>query len=268
MGKRFVYSFAFNGDTVSVPDSTQSSGSVSYQEGYNSKYELEVGVEPTARRIARGPYNQVLRDVTENLKEWQEQFAPDFITSANNGGVAFAYNLGMIVWGGAGYRRSTSGNNTSDVTDDNNWENYNFGSASQATETVAGVAEIATQTETGNSSDDLRFITPLKLATRLGQLGGAPWELRVASFLASTGQKYNVTSTTPGLGATLPATVTAGLPLIIHNNAQSTQNILIVNNGHTIHGFGATLTSADNIILPAGRALIFIGTAANTYEVF
>lgn len=37
----------------------------------------------------------------------------------------------------------------------------------QATETGAGIAEIATQAETDAGTDDLRFVTPLKLATRL-----------------------------------------------------------------------------------------------------
>lgn len=41
-----------------------------------------------------------------------------------------------------------------------------FGTAAaQATETVAGKAEIATQTETDTGTDDLRIVTPLKLAT-------------------------------------------------------------------------------------------------------
>ena len=37
--------------------------------------------------------------------------------------------------------------------------------AAQATETSAGIAEIATQLEVDTGTDDLRFITPLKLAT-------------------------------------------------------------------------------------------------------
>lgn len=38
-------------------------------------------------------------------------------------------------------------------------------SAAAATETVAGIAEIATQTETDAGTDDQRFVTPLKLKT-------------------------------------------------------------------------------------------------------
>lgn len=42
-----------------------------------------------------------------------------------------------------------------------------FGSGASATEARAGVAEIATQTETDTETDDARIVTPLKLATRL-----------------------------------------------------------------------------------------------------
>lgn len=42
-------------------------------------------------------------------------------------------------------------------------------SASAASETSAGVAEIATQAETDTGTDDVRFVTPLKLATYSGR---------------------------------------------------------------------------------------------------
>jgi len=41
----------------------------------------------------------------------------------------------------------------------------------QATETIKGVAEIATQAETDAGADDARIVTPLKLATYLGNQG-------------------------------------------------------------------------------------------------
>lgn len=41
------------------------------------------------------------------------------------------------------------------------------GSPAAATETIAGVAEVATQAETNTGTDDGRFVTPLKFATRL-----------------------------------------------------------------------------------------------------
>lgn len=44
------------------------------------------------------------------------------------------------------------------------WTNFGT-SAASATETVAGIAEIATQTETDTGTDDQRIVTPLKLKT-------------------------------------------------------------------------------------------------------
>lgn len=43
-------------------------------------------------------------------------------------------------------------------------------SAPAASETTAGIAEIATQAETDAGTDDLRFVTPLKLATYAGRV--------------------------------------------------------------------------------------------------
>lgn len=45
---------------------------------------------------------------------------------------------------------------------------FNTGAA-QATETSAGIAELATQAETDAGTDDLRIVTPLKLATYSGR---------------------------------------------------------------------------------------------------
>lgn len=53
-------------------------------------------------------------------------------------------------------------------TDPVNW--VSFGTAAPpASETSAGIAEIATQTETNSGLDDARFITPLKLANWSGR---------------------------------------------------------------------------------------------------
>lgn len=268
MAKRFRFTFAFNGDRVTVPDSTQGNGAVSYQEGYGPQYSLDVDTDPTARRINREPHNQIFSDVTENIQEWQQQLAPDFITPANNGGPAYPYVLGMVVWDGTGYRRSTSGNNTADVSDDNNWEDYDFSNPVQATETVSGVAEIATNTETSTGTDDARIVTPLKLSNRLSQLGVGEWQPRTSSFQMVTGLKYNVTATSAGIDATVPATLIPNRPFVVHNNAESTENIRVVNNGHTIYGAGRTITPADNIVLPPGRALYFIATSSTEIEGF
>ena len=128
MAKRILRAWAENGDRSPVPDDTQSGGSVSYQQGFGAQYELNPASDPSARRINRGRFNQVRHDITDNIKEWQERLAPNFITSAANGGTAFSYALGMVVYDpdNSKYRRSTSANNTANVTDDDNWEDYDF----------------------------------------------------------------------------------------------------------------------------------------------
>lgn len=47
-------------------------------------------------------------------------------------------------------------------------------SAPSATESTAGIAEIATQTETDTGTDDARIVTPLKLATWAGRIKKYP----------------------------------------------------------------------------------------------
>lgn len=48
------------------------------------------------------------------------------------------------------------------------WTSFTAG-AGAASETVSGIAEIATQAETDTGTDDVRFITPLKLSTYSGR---------------------------------------------------------------------------------------------------
>lgn len=63
--------------------------------------------------------------------------------------------------------RQTELNGTID-TDDVLWVNFGT-SVPSASESTAGVAEIATQTETNTGSDDARIVTPLKLANWSGK---------------------------------------------------------------------------------------------------
>lgn len=53
-------------------------------------------------------------------------------------------------------------------TNNNVWTAFGT-SAPAASETTAGIAEIATQAETDTGTDDLRMVTPLKLATYAGR---------------------------------------------------------------------------------------------------
>ncbi len=68
--------------------------------------------------------------------------------------------------GGTSYRQTA----VNGVIDTNSFVFTAFGTGtSAATETTSGIAEIATQAETDAGTDDLRFVTPLKLATYAGR---------------------------------------------------------------------------------------------------
>lgn len=82
--------------------------------------------------------------------------------------------------------RQTAVNFTLD-SDSVNWTSFGT-SAPAATETTAGIAEIATQTETDTGTDDQRIVTPLKLAN---------WSGRIRKFTQNIGDgsatQYTVT---------------------------------------------------------------------------
>lgn len=63
------------------------------------------------------------------------------------------------------------------------------GTPSAASETVSGIAEIATQTETNTGTDDLRMVTPLKFQTRLAAYA-QPLDSDLTSIAALTTSAY------------------------------------------------------------------------------
>lgn len=77
------------------------------------------------------------------------------------------------------FRTWMTGSSTGDLTGLTTTDKTNFvaainevkagssGAPPDASETVKGIAEIATQTETNTGTDDLRIVTPLKLQTRM-----------------------------------------------------------------------------------------------------
>lgn len=141
MAKYIKNAFGVSGDLVNVPDDTQVDGSISYNQGYTDPYQRDPSTDPTAKRIERAKMNKLFNDVTSNIKEWQEQTYPDWI-SDDGSGSPFAYGSGAIVkyTDGNNYA-SLVDNNTEEPTTGSNWQLFdatNFVSKT-GNETIAGV---------------------------------------------------------------------------------------------------------------------------------
>jgi hypothetical protein len=128
--KYFLNSFAESGDKTAVPDALDPSGYVSYEQGYGFDYERNNdGSDPLAKNIERQKMNELFFDMTSNLQQYQQHGTPEFITSANNGGTAYSYNIDAEVLyddsgTGANWRkyRSKANANTALPTDTTKWE--------------------------------------------------------------------------------------------------------------------------------------------------
>lgn len=95
--KFFIYPFAVSGDRSTVPDTIQIDGSMSYEQGFTSPYKGDYPSDPSAIPIPRTQTNQYLYDITNALQQYQTEGFPDFITSADNGGSPYPYDIYAVV---------------------------------------------------------------------------------------------------------------------------------------------------------------------------
>jgi hypothetical protein len=184
MSKRIRFPFAENGQRTAIQDVTQPSGIVNYQDGYPAAYSLDIVTDPTARRVNRDRFNQLMFDITSNIKEWQEQSFPAYIQPSSNGGVNYAYPKGMTVRFNGGYRISLVDNNDTQPDNASNWADafplpVALGGTGVATineqKTQLGVAPQATQQEALDGADVNAYMPPDLVHASFNQYGiGAP----------------------------------------------------------------------------------------------
>lgn len=102
--KFFGTPFAALGDRLAVPDAQQVDGSVSYAQGFGPDYEADPLVSANAKPVPRDSSNQIYYDLSSSVGALQRTGTPEFITAADNGGVAFTYALGARVLYGSPLR--------------------------------------------------------------------------------------------------------------------------------------------------------------------
>lgn len=188
MSKRIRFPFAENGDRTAIQDVTQPSGIINYQDGYPAAYSLDIVTDPTARRVNRDRFNQLMFDITSNIKEWQEQSFPDYIQPSSNGGVNYAYPKGMTVRFNGGYRISLVDGNDTQPDNASNWADafplpVALGGTGVETineqKTQLGVAPQATQQEALDGADVDAYMPPNLVHESFNQygIGGKPLTL-------------------------------------------------------------------------------------------
>lgn len=97
MTKYFKDRFAVYGDATEIPDSIQSNGSVSYQQGFTVDYQRRLGTDPLAKPFPRQGFNGLMGDITGAIQQYQQYGFFDFITPEINGGDPFKYAVSATV---------------------------------------------------------------------------------------------------------------------------------------------------------------------------
>lgn len=101
--------WANSGDVVPIPDPTQGSGTVSYNQGFPIGYSTPVS--SGGFNVPRTAINQVLKDITTVLQQYQQHGTPPFITSVMNGGSPYSYSaFDRALLGGVVYQSLVSSN--------------------------------------------------------------------------------------------------------------------------------------------------------------
>lgn len=159
LNKFFRFPFAVTGDKAAIPDDTQLSGDVSFEQGYGPDYARDPAIDPLAKNIERDKMNQLFFDVTTALREYQIMGTPDFITSVQNGGTAFPYSkLARVRYDdGTGFKiyESKIDTNTDLPTVSASWaqvSSFDFSSY------------LATQAEAVAGTDNTKYMSPLRVS--------------------------------------------------------------------------------------------------------
>lgn len=122
MSQTFIKTpFAISGDVVTIPDTVQSDGTVSFPQGFGPDYQADPS-NPAVLYPERRVINEILLLLSANIQVLQTHGFPDYIPSAQNGGVAYPYDQNSCVRYSDGVvYYSLVGTNTALPTDATKW---------------------------------------------------------------------------------------------------------------------------------------------------
>lgn len=101
--KFFGIPFAVSGDKATIPEDTQPSGSISYQQGYGPDYERDPETDPLAKRVPRDETNELYYQITNAMRFLQLYGAPEWYAVDDNGNpVSYPVNATVRYDAGSG----------------------------------------------------------------------------------------------------------------------------------------------------------------------
>lgn len=120
--------FGLSGDRSAIPNDIQPDGSVSQTSGFGINYQLDPATDPNSLNVPRDKFNEIEFESQTAIQQLQQDGAPLFITTSDNGGTPFSYKLAAVArytggWAGAGelVYYSLVAANISNPTDSTKW---------------------------------------------------------------------------------------------------------------------------------------------------
>lgn len=189
---RFIrFPWAITGDRAEVPFNTDPGGLVSYAQGFGPDYELDK-TDPNWEPVPRDETNGLYYDITDNIRQYQLNGAPEWYPATDNDGVAISYPLNAIVrHNDLVYRSIVATNTVEPGADPTKW--VVDGVAGAATTVVAGLTRYATTAEAAARVINNAAVTPLGLGALFDLLLNQP----IFPEVAGSGL---FTLTSPGTG--------------------------------------------------------------------